>query len=636
MKNITFALSFFFFLGLFGSAGDAQVPSVQILAKKGGFLSSKKYAEIALSNQNKVVPLTSDNVNAGKYFYFLCKTVGDWTFDADFVKDNLPKLAVQQGDQNLRVIWKEELPKDGSKTLAVGFSKSLQLHQPFMVKMEIGDEPNEQEFRVPEDYWPGYSLLTSLCSRAESLANVKQFKEAIHVYERILQSNELKIFPRFGKISKSRSQQFGNFFDETLHSFVTTVSLSTLAPRDKMNQIDAMTPEFLYVVDSLPNLTYQVSSSDSGVSSLTGFAKDALLRAKSYRDSLQSAYDKQNMQWIIDGNLAGENAYKYQHIIPILASAFSSLDFGNDTASTLHCTLSDDMQGALLKYNLTEPYQSFIRVCSDRLRRKMPLFPGDFIVNLRHGGSAFPLPYASMLKAIDDFYKKDFASSKNELKEVFRSCDNPDLLPRYHQLRILLDTKLAPVPPVVITLLLEARQAESRNDESGVLDRYQQAIRMAPTFAYPAYALGQYYLNAGSPIRAIPFFERAYQIDSTFLPAYREEYKFYQKTGSYQPMIQILTQALQKGNDYWEISYNLGQAYMGAADPGKAVQSFEHALSLNPKSYLTTVSLGLAYQAIKNYLGALQYFNKAIEIDPENPAAVEYRKVLDDQMKGAH
>jgi Tfp pilus assembly protein PilF len=58
---------------------------------------------------------------------------------------------------------------------------------------------------------------------------------------------------------------------------------------------------------------------------------------------------------------------------------------------------------------------------------------------------------------------------------------------------------------------------------------------------------------------------------------------------------------------------------MGDSDPTKAVQYFEHALSLNTKSYGTTVQLGIAHQTTKNYVKAREYFNKAIEIDPERP-----------------
>lgn len=638
MKTITFSLGLLLFSIAFGCIAEGQNPSVQIVArKKSGLfgMGSPKLMEVSLSNQNKVSPLTSDNVNGGKYIYFLCKTVGDWDFDADFVKDNLPKLVVEQGEQKLHEVWKEDLPPEGSKTLALGFPKSLQLHQPFTIKLDIGDAPNEQEIRVAEELWPGYSLLTSLASKAESLANGKQYKEAIQVYNRIIQNNEFKIFPRYAAMRKLRFQQFSDHLDGIIHSLVMTVAQTTLPSKEKINQIDSYVPEFRFIVDSLPNVALQVSPLDSVVHSLTVTADNAIARATTWRDSLRVVFDNQNTQWIVEGNLTGENAYRYQHIIPVLAFAFSSLDF-SDTATALRCALPEEMQTALTRYNIGEAYESFVRVCSDRFQRRQTMFPGDFLANLRRDTSAFSLPYYSMLKSIGDFYKKDFLSSRNEIRDVFRSCDNPDLLPRFHQLRILLDIKLALVPPVVLTLLQEAKKLELSNDESGILDHYKQAMSIAPTFAYPAYALAEYYLNAGFAIRAIPFFEKAYEIDKTFLPAYREEYRYYQKSGSYKPMIQILTLALQNGNDFWEINYNLGSGYMGDGDPVNAAKSFEHALSLNPKSYQTTVQLGLAKQTMKDYAKAREFFNKAIELEPERPEAVDYLKNLDDLQRAAH
>lgn len=639
MKTITFSLSLFLISIAFGCIAEGQNPSIQIVAKKKSGLfgmGSPKLMEVSLSNQNKVSPLTSDNVNGGKYIYFLSKTVGDWNFDADFIKDDLPKFVIEQGEQKLHEVWKEDLPPEGSKTLALGFPKSLQLHQPFTVKLDIGDVPNEQEMRLPEELWPGYSLLTSLASRAESLANGKQYKEAIQVYNRIIQNDEFKIFPRFGGMRKLRFQQFSNHLDGTIHSLVMTVAQTTLQTKEKISQIDSYVPEFKFVVDSLPSVALQVSPLDSGVHSLTVTANDAIARANTWRDSLLVVFDNQNTQWIVEGNLTGENAYRYQHIIPTLAFAFSSLDF-SDTATALRCTLTDEMQTGLTKYNIGESYESFVRVCSDRFQRRLPMFPGDFLSNLLRDTSAFSLPYYSMLKSIADFYKKDFISSKNEIRNVFRSCDNPDLLPRFHQLRILLDIKLALVPPVVITQLQEAKRSELSNDESGTLDHYKQAMSIAPTFAYPAYALAEYYLNAGFAIRAIPFFEMAYRIDKTFLPAYRKEYMYYQKSGNNNPMIQVLTQALQNGNDYWEINYNLGVGYMGVGDPVNAIKSFEHALALNPKSWSTTVQLGLAQQTMKNYPKAREYFNQAIALEPEKSDVIEtYLKNLDDLQKAAH
>jgi len=498
--------------------------------------------------------------------------------------------------------------------------------------MDLGDEPNQKQLVVPEDYWPGYSLLTSLLSRADSSANTRQYKQAIGTYNELLEKTDLKIFPRYQNVFKLRTQQFSNFFDATFHSLVMTITQPALSTKEKMNQVDTFVPDFRFVLDSLPSASLQISPADSGVHSLVDEANEAILRAKSYDDSLLVVFDNQNTQWIIEGNLMGTNGFDYQHIVPILSYAFSSLDF-SDSTTAFKCSLTDEMQTAMTKYKLNDPYESFVRVCTNRFQRKLPIFPGDFLPNLRRDSSAFSLPYFAMLQSIEDFYKKDFASSKDELKNVFRSCDDLAFLARFHQLWIILDIRLAEVPPVVIAMLQETKKAEIQNDESAISDHYKQMMNISPNFAYPPYALAEYYLSTSFPIRSIPFFEKAYQIDKTFFPAYREAYRFYERSGSFKPMIDVLKQALQNGNDYWEVSYSLGAAYMGDGDAAKAAQAFDHALSLNPKSYQTTIQLGLAHQTARNYQKARDYFNKAIELEPGRSEAVGYLKNLDDLQK---
>ncbi len=98
-------------------------------------------------------------------------------------------------------------------------------------------------------------------------------------------------------------------------------------------------------------------------------------------------------------------------------------------------------------------------------------------------------------------------------------------------------------------------------------------------------------------------------------------------------MIGVLMRALGRGNDYWEINFNLGLAYMGDGDVARAIKQFERALQLNSRDYQTNVQLGLAHQAARNFSKARDYFNSAIKLDPFRPNAVDYLKKLDELQK---
>jgi Tfp pilus assembly protein PilF len=100
-------------------------------------------------------------------------------------------------------------------------------------------------------------------------------------------------------------------------------------------------------------------------------------------------------------------------------------------------------------------------------------------------------------------------------------------------------------------------------------------------------------------------------------------------------MIDVLTRALEKGNDFWEINFNLGLAYYGDGDLARAIKQFERALELNPRNYQTNIQLGLAFQTAKDFQKARDYFNSAILIDPYRADAVNYLNKLNELQKNA-
>jgi len=133
----------------------------------------------------------------------------------------------------------------------------------------------------------------------------------------------------------------------------------------------------------------------------------------------------------------------------------------------------------------------------------------------------------------------------------------------------------------------------------------------------------------------LTFLDRAYQLDTLYLSAYREAYSLYRMSGNFKPMIDVLTRALARGNNYWEIHFNLGVAYMGDGDLARAIVHFEQALALSPNSYQTNIQVGLAHQTAKNYQKAREYFNRAINIDPVRQEAVNFLDKLNELQKAA-
>lgn len=633
MKQILTALLCVFTLG----HALAQAPVVQLLLKqKSGFLGmgGPRHIELELSNKDKA-PITSKNVNDGPYYYFICRPVGDWKLDADFIKEDLPKLSLYQNEKKFPVVWFEELGKDvKAASMLLGFSKELKLHQLFLVQV-MGDVPTQVEMKVPQEYWPGYDTFMELLKNAESLFNQQKLKEAIAVYDRILQEPGFQIFPDFAAAREKRLRCFDQFFTTNWEAYTRSLSSTERTVRDKIADIDRLKPAFRFVIDSLPNPALNITIVEPPVKNLVDRSSEALSQMALMRDSLQRVLDDQNIRWIIEGSATGRTGYMYRDIIEVLAYAFSSMNFKDTTTHSLNLTISPEHREKLVKNNLLESYETFVRVCNERFQNGLPIFPVDFLPNLRKDSAAFPLPYYSVLRAVNDYWYGSLGTARQEIFHVFRHSYDTELSGRLDQMRIMIEMRTKGASLEALNLIREAEEAEARGNRELAGQRYLQATELAPDFANAFYTLGKFYVRSGDLIRARTFIQRAYQLDTLFLSAYREAYSIDRRGGNFKPMIEVLTYALQKGNDYWEIHFNLGTAYMGDLDPARAIQHFERAIALNNKSYITHIQLGLAYQTMKNYQRAREYFMNAINIDPQKQEAVDFLNKLNELQRTA-
>jgi tetratricopeptide (TPR) repeat protein len=636
-RHFFLRLRFCGFLLAAATLAYAQTPQIQLKVKeKSGLfgMSGERFASIALSNQNRSLPLTSDNVNAGQYFYFLFRPAGDWKIDQDFVNEELPKLAFLQAEQKYPVVWKGDILSDSLGTsLLLGFTKEIKLHKTFIAQFQLGEAASQGEINVPQEFWPGYSTLTGLLKDASKAAEEKRYRDAILLFERVLAKPELAIFPEQGEARAKRNQTFDVYFEEQYSGFLSTCLSESLKLKEKITQVESFRPGFQFVLDSLPNPGLNITDADPAVKAISSRASTALTKLVSMRDSLQQSLDDKNVRWIIEASISGRPSYLYEYIIEALANGLSSLDFADTSAFVTRATLPPDMQAQLGKYELLESYETFLRLIYDRFRKRQPIFPEPFLANVLKDSAAFSLPCYSMLKAVSDYYAGQYAAASEEIFKVFRTSYEPQISARYDQMRVLIGIHQKNIPADVLKLIDDGTQAEKIGNNDLALEKYRQATVLSPGFAHALFCLGRFYARSNDPIRAQTFFQQAYQSDSLYLSAYREAYNLYRKGGNYKPMIDALSAALQHGNDYWETNINLGYAYMGDGDVARAIQHFQRALDLNPKSYQTNIQLGLAYQTVKDYQKARDYFNKAIAIDPLRQEAVDFLQKLNDLQR---
>ena len=209
-------------------------------------------------------------MNSDQYYYFYVTPAGYWVLDADFVESALSKVSTYQNGQTIAAAWKSTLKTDGNGSIVLGFPKTLKLYQLFLFQVPICDAKNQAEFKVPKEYWPGYSALVKSARAGDSLLTSLQYRSAIASYEKILSDPAQKIFPEYSSVKSSRTKSFGELNLVNQSAFESIVANSDLPLKDKVFKIDSVKPSLKYVADSLPNMDFGIGSLDTARCPHTG------------------------------------------------------------------------------------------------------------------------------------------------------------------------------------------------------------------------------------------------------------------------------------------------------------------------------------------------------------------------------
>lgn len=200
----------------------------------------------------------------------------------------------------------------------------------------------------------------------------------------------------------------------------------------------------------------------------------------------------------------------------------------------------------------------------------------------------------------------------------------------------------------VQTLYSQARAAEARGDLAGAIAKYKAILRIEPRLA-PAYNnLGALYVKRGefgeaaailrkglhiapgmhsaSALLGISLFEMR-QYDAARSPledALRANPRDahlelllandFIKLGEYEPAEIHLQRLAEREPNNQNIWYLLGQVYTKLAEA-----SFAKVDAINPDSVLSHEIRGDVMSSMKNYLGALLEYKKAVELGPKQP-----------------
>jgi tetratricopeptide (TPR) repeat protein len=93
------------------------------------------------------------------------------------------------------------------------------------------------------------------------------------------------------------------------------------------------------------------------------------------------------------------------------------------------------------------------------------------------------------------------------------------------------------------------------------------------------------------------------------------------RTGRAEEAVVLLTDARQKIGDSFLIDYFLGLAFERAAKPSEALQAFQSAEKLNPENAEIHISIGKAQLALVHTDEAIAEFQLALKLAPGNVQA---------------
>ena len=115
-----------------------------------------------------------------------------------------------------------------------------------------------------------------------------------------------------------------------------------------------------------------------------------------------------------------------------------------------------------------------------------------------------------------------------------------------------------------------AQLYRSTGDQPRAVERFERAVELDPTYVAALVRLGELYLDEGRAEEAEPLFEQALAVDPASAPALSGIGRAALARGETARAIEHLERALAVGPPAWDIHYNLATAYREAGNPERA------------------------------------------------------------------
>ncbi|PLX11504.1 MAG: hypothetical protein C0594_03590 [Marinilabiliales bacterium] len=186
-------------------------------------------------------------------------------------------------------------------------------------------------------------------------------------------------------------------------------------------------------------------------------------------------------------------------------------------------------------------------------------------------------------------------------------------------------------PNIAYTYFIKGIIYKETGDTVNAIDNLLITVNKEPEF-YNAYVLlGMLSSDLGDTL-AIDFYKTAIRIIPNSIEAHYNLGLFYQQNSRYLAAIDMYKKIINEiDSTYFPAYYNIAYIQLQHfKEYREALDYFNKALSLNPEYVETIYNIGLCYELLKDYDKARSFYNKALEKETNYDLAIQGLNRLDD------
>jgi tetratricopeptide (TPR) repeat protein len=154
----------------------------------------------------------------------------------------------------------------------------------------------------------------------------------------------------------------------------------------------------------------------------------------------------------------------------------------------------------------------------------------------------------------------------------------------------------------------------NQKEFSKAIQAYQKAIELDPTYVEAYNNLGIIYQTAGGAKSAIEAYQKATEINPKYEKGYNNLGLLFLLEGCYEEALEAFQKALAINSNHVESHINLGILFKQKGQWDNAIESYQKALAINPHHKETHYNIALLYEHLEDWELAINHYQQFIQL----------------------